>query len=1215
MRKHAIAVFIICLGLMATGIQAQITYFAPPVIHPVGDNPFSICVGDFNDDSIPDLVVANCYSHTVSIILNDGQGAFSDTSDFPAGQYPFSIVTADIDGDNDLDLAFTGYVDSGYVYTMENIGAGIFAAPMAYAVGSYPYDIALVDLDGLNGPDIAVSNELSENISILLNNGDGSFADTVNYPALANTYGIVGTLLDDDDDIDLVVRCTQGISIFRNNGDGTLSPAENLMVHGNPGSDIVVANLNDDENMDIAATSGIIDKKIYVMFANGDSTYTAPTTYEVKDYPVGMVAVDFDLDDDVDLISSSFNTDYFSVLQNSETGIFAPAVNQNVDFGSYGVATADFDGDGDSDLALTHSNANLISVLRNLTLDCVDTDGDGYGDPGFPNTKCPIEDNCPTVYNPEQEEFDGDGFGDSCDNCPEIANIKQKDEDLDGIGDSCDACTDSDMDGYGDPGFPANTCDDDNCPEVYNPEQNDGDSDGLGDACDECTDTDGDGYGNPGYPTNTCPDDNCPDDPNPDQKDYDEDGIGDDCDECTDTDGDGYGNPGYPANTCPDDNCPFMPNPIQGDGDNDGIGDECDSCTDSDGDGYGDPGYFRNTCPDDNCPDTYNPDQNDEDLDGKGNACDPGEVDFDADIRCGGIPLLVYFTDLSHGNDPIIAWHWDFGDGHASGAQNPLHEYTEIGTFDVTLIVSDGANQDTLTKQDFITTQTSLSVDFIGVPTGGPPPVTVFFEPIVEGTATSFYWVFGDGNTSYERNPIHTYQFAGDYDVSLRVQLELGDCFQDDTEIKTKYIHVSGLVANFLTDLSYGEASLMVQFTDISTGAPDNWYWEFGDGSISYDPSPLHQYDTSGRYDVFLRVSNPFNHYDSLLEYARIIVTDSLLADLEGNLYNWGARPGHEFILAAAWTNLGTAPAENCTLKALPPQEMLLYDPAVWIGEISTGMYSDYDVIGDTLLIPLETIAPSDRRGGYLMIAGTLEVGIPLGDTISCETWLVTPSPEADSDNNHCQLLMETVGFTPKPDKTAYPPGTGINHEIAPGRRLNYAITFENPPLAGDTVQDIIIVDTLDPDLDWGSLALDKVSHDSACSHIFNPFTGVILWLFENINLPPDSGGFVTYSVAVPPEILDGTEISNRSWMRLGYHDWQAAPEFGMLSRMVKFPFDFGDANGDGSINLLDILLLIEYIYSDPPGPPPTPLEAGDANQDDDINLLDILYLIELIYG
>ncbi len=152
-----------------------------------------------------------------------------------------------------------------------------------------------------------------------------------------------------------------------------------------------------------------------------------------------------------------------------------------------------------------------------------DVDADNVGD------SC---DNCPDIANSDQGDNDSDSLGDLCDNCPGLHNPDQSDEDNDGTGDVCDNCPtnanpnqiDTDHDNVGD------LCD--NCPLVVNPDQLDYDEDGFGDVCDSCTDGDGDGYGDPGFAENTCEDDNCPRVSNPDQADEDEDGTGDACETC-----------------------------------------------------------------------------------------------------------------------------------------------------------------------------------------------------------------------------------------------------------------------------------------------------------------------------------------------------------------------------------------------------------------------------------------------------------------------------------------------------------------------------------------------------------------------------------------------------------------------------------------------------------------------------------------------------------
>ena len=143
--------------------------------------------------------------------------------------------------------------------------------------------------------------------------------------------------------------------------------------------------------------------------------------------------------------------------------------------GEYNPGQFDSDGDGNGDACDVcpgfddNTDADSDDVPDGCD-ECTDTDGDGYGDPGYPANTC-TQDNCPNEYNLGQSDIDADGSGDVCDNCPGDFNPGQRDSDGDGVGDARDSCTDTDSDGYGDPGYPANTCEEDNCPDLYNPDQ------------------------------------------------------------------------------------------------------------------------------------------------------------------------------------------------------------------------------------------------------------------------------------------------------------------------------------------------------------------------------------------------------------------------------------------------------------------------------------------------------------------------------------------------------------------------------------------------------------------------------------------------------------------------------------------------------------------------------------------------------------------------
>jgi PKD repeat protein len=168
----------------------------------------------------------------------------------------------------------------------------------------------------------------------------------------------------------------------------------------------------------------------------------------------------------------------------------------------------------------------------------------------------------------------------------------------------------------------------------------------------------------------------------------------------------------------------------------------------------------------------------------------PPDAAFTSSPTTGKAPLAVQFTDLSKGSP--AKWYWDFGDRGTSTYQNPMHTYSKAGIYTVKLIVSNDLGSNKVIKPNYIivtNAQKKPAAGFRSNVTTGNAPLNVAFSNASTGSPTSWKWTFGDGGTSKEMNPIHTYTRAGKYTVSLTVSNAAGS----STVINPGYI-----VVNFL---------------------------------------------------------------------------------------------------------------------------------------------------------------------------------------------------------------------------------------------------------------------------------------------------------------------------------------------------------------------------------------------------------------------------------
>ncbi len=172
-----------------------------------GAVPEAITVGDFNGDGKLDLAVTNSANSNVSILLGNGDGTFTSAAAAPAtGPSPYAIAAGDFNGDGKLDLAVVNQGDCGLTILLGN-GDGTFTPAAASAVppGISNYSIAVADFNADGKPDLAVANNGSGQATILLGNGDGTFAPTASPPVTgANPWGVAAGDFNGDGRIDLV---------------------------------------------------------------------------------------------------------------------------------------------------------------------------------------------------------------------------------------------------------------------------------------------------------------------------------------------------------------------------------------------------------------------------------------------------------------------------------------------------------------------------------------------------------------------------------------------------------------------------------------------------------------------------------------------------------------------------------------------------------------------------------------------------------------------------------------------------------------------------------------------------------------------------------------------------------------------------------------------------------------------------------------------------
>jgi len=222
----------------------------------------------------------------------------------------------------------------------------------------------------------------------------------------------------------------------------------------------------------------------------------------------------------------------------------------------------------------------------------------------------------------------------------------------------------------------------------------------------------------------------------------------------------------------------------------------------------------------------------------------------------------VQFADRSFGGP--TSWFWDFGDGTAGSRTNPLHIYESNGLYEVRLSIRDTISRCSDQYSEYIQVGTIECFAEFGYNVNEATS-TVKFSDNSSDNVMTWFWSFGDGNYSTDKDPEHQYRQAGLYHASLTVLDSSGQCM----DLKMEELQVGTVECNASFTYYVDSLTNMAYFNSKVTGSVTDLLWFFGDGSTSTDINATHRFAFPGFYSVGLNV---FNDQTGCMDYFEEII-------------------------------------------------------------------------------------------------------------------------------------------------------------------------------------------------------------------------------------------------------------------------------------------------------------------------------------------------------
>lgn len=335
---------------------------------------------DLNGDGFLDLAVVNEDTADLRVFLNTADrsgllGPFLEPTS-PLDDRASPSEPADFNRDGFVDICVAN-INTNNVSILLGNGDGTFGSQQQVAVGIAPRGIAVLDFDGDGDADIANTNAGSGTVSLLQNDGSGVFSLLGSFDGGGTgEWGLAAADMDNDGILDLVVgaQTTRTIIVHHGNGDGTFSFVSS-QASGGPVWMLAIGDLNGDGNEDVTSANSQFNRSS-VLFGDGGGNLTVPLLYLGESFPIATDVGDLDGDGDLDWVTSSYGGNWRVYSNDGAGGLSLLDTIAAPQAGSCAVLM-DLDNDGDLDASLIDEEEDVVLLMKNSGTANFVLDGDG----------------------------------------------------------------------------------------------------------------------------------------------------------------------------------------------------------------------------------------------------------------------------------------------------------------------------------------------------------------------------------------------------------------------------------------------------------------------------------------------------------------------------------------------------------------------------------------------------------------------------------------------------------------------------------------------------------------------------------------------------------------------------------------------------------------------------------------------------------------------